>query len=80
MGSLTKTQDSMLWGMTTKGGSNNFGSIFHCTTSGAFTSVFSFDSTNGYYPNGDLLFANDGNFYGLTSKGGKHNKGTLFSL
>ena len=81
-GSLIQTKDSMLWGMTSAGGiidsGVGLGNIFHCTPSGEFTSVFSFDSIDGINPYGDLLLANDGNFYGLTSFGGKYGYGTLF--
>ena len=64
--------------MTDSGGVYHVGTIFHCTPSGIFTSMFSFDSIDGMNPYGDLFLANDGNFYGLTEYGGKHDYGTLF--
>lgn len=91
-GSLIQTPDGNLWGMTNKGGTydslqydslyyymnNGDGTIFHCTTSGTFVSVFKFNDSTGTAPYGDLLLANDGNFYGLTSSGGRYSLGTLF--
>lgn len=45
----------------------------------AFTSLFSFDGTNGDAPNG-LVQSTDGNIYGTTRYGGAHNWGTFFKM
>src|SRR5215218_3010189 len=68
------------YGMTTKGGSYNLGTIFAINPStGSFQNLWNFDSTNGATPRGCLLQAADGKLYGFTSRGGFHNNGVLFS-
>jgi uncharacterized repeat protein (TIGR03803 family) len=43
-----------------------------------FTTLASFDGTNGYYPYGGLVQATDGNFYGTTFIGGGY--GNVFKI
>jgi uncharacterized repeat protein (TIGR03803 family) len=57
-----------------------YGSIFRVTTNGAYSSLFSFSSTNGSDPEARLLAANDGYIYGSTYTGGISNRGTLFRI
>jgi uncharacterized repeat protein (TIGR03803 family) len=49
-----------------------------------FTSLFSFDDTNGQAPEGALIQATDGNFYGVTVEGGAncppYGCGTIFKI
>ena len=45
-----------------------------------FTTIFSFDSTNGANPSAGLIRATDGNFYGTTKKGGANGWGTVFKI
>ena len=45
-----------------------------------FTTLFSFDGTNGTQPVASLIQGFDGNFYGTTASGGTNNDGTVFSL
>ena len=42
--------DGNLYGTTTAGGSNNLGTVFQLTPGGSFTSLFSFNGTNGAEP------------------------------
>jgi uncharacterized repeat protein (TIGR03803 family) len=72
--------DGNLYGSTRDGGSNGngAGTIFRLTTGGAFTSLFSFDLTNGAAPQSALTLGPDGNFYGASTVGGKDFFGTLF--
>jgi len=72
---------SLLYGMTVSGGSHSVGNIFSYNSSnGAYNSLFSLDSANGYYPHGTVLMANDNKLYGMTSNGGAYNLGVLFSF
>lgn len=45
-----------------------------------FTTLVSFDATNGFNPDGSLVQGTDGNFYGTTAGGGPKNDGTLTTL
>jgi len=46
-----------------------------------FTTLFSFDSTDGQAPAGSLVQATDGNLYGATEGGGANgNHGTIFKI
>jgi uncharacterized repeat protein (TIGR03803 family) len=45
-----------------------------------FTTLFSFDKTDGGKPGAALVQGTDGNFYGTTNVGGAHNHGTVFKI
>jgi uncharacterized repeat protein (TIGR03803 family) len=45
-----------------------------------FTTLLSFDGTDGANSAAGLVRATDGNFYGTTSQGGANSDGTVFSL
>lgn len=45
-----------------------------------FTSVFSFDGTDGELPEAGLVQATNGNFYGTTAYGGANSDGTVFKI
>jgi len=44
------------------------------------TTLFSFNGTDGIYPNAVLVQGTDGNFYGTTGGGGTTNSGTVFKI
>lgn len=76
-------QSPRLWGMTTGGGANGEGTIFHVDADGTdFVKVFDFDETSGWGPEGGLCLAANGKLYGTTAHGGLGNTvaGTLFSF
>lgn len=62
---LVQGPDGSLYGASYYGGSSNKGSIFKVTLSGTFTTLVSFDGSNGQGADG-LMLASDGNFYGVT--------------
>jgi len=70
-----------LYGMTSKGGFNDLGTIFkikHDGTGYVKLEDFAY-SINGKWPNGSLLF--DGTFlYGMTVNGGTNGYGTIFKI
>jgi uncharacterized repeat protein (TIGR03803 family) len=82
---LAEGNDGKLYGTTTAGGTNNWGTIFRITTSGVFETLWNFDNPNQnrICPRGitsPLVKDKDGNFYGATKWGGTGNIGTIFKL
>jgi uncharacterized repeat protein (TIGR03803 family) len=81
---LVQGANGDLYGTTTSGGTNNYGTVFKVTTAGELTTIYNFCSqpscTDGNYPNGGLLLATDGSFYGVTNQGGAYNYGTVFKI
>ncbi|MFA6402639.1 MAG: choice-of-anchor tandem repeat GloVer-containing protein, partial [Salinivirgaceae bacterium] len=80
VGSLLQANNGLLYGVTSKGGMNDFGKLFEfntlsyqCSSKHEFYDLFS-----GAYPQGRLVQANNGKLYGLTESGGTNNSGTLF--
>jgi uncharacterized repeat protein (TIGR03803 family) len=72
-------RDAKLYG-TTEGTSLDFGSIFRVQTTGAGTTLYALDGTEGSLPDVGLTLASDGNFYGTTFEGGTANYGVLFRI
>jgi uncharacterized repeat protein (TIGR03803 family) len=77
---LTRASNGMLYGVTTNGGANGWGTVFSITTAGTLTTLHSFASTDGANPFGGLVQASDGNLYGTTSGGGRADQGTVFKI
>ena len=72
---------TFLYGMTTGGGANDFGTIIKIKPDGtAFTKLLDFDDTvTGKNPSGSLIL--DGSFlYGMTNFGGAYAGGTIFKI
>jgi len=77
---LTLGADGNFYGTTSQGGSNGLGTVFSVTPGGAFTSVVSFNGTNGANPYAALVRGSDNNLYGTTFAGGVNNRGTIFLI
>ena len=75
--SLIQGSDGNLYGATVRGGANNSGSIFRVTTSGSFTTLYSFSSTPG---NAWLVQAANETLYGIAVAGGFNRDGIAFTL
>jgi len=81
-----------LYGTTSEGGTgscsdgyeNGCGTVFELTPSpnGEWTEkvLYSFSGTDGYHPNGSLVFDTAGNLYGTTQIGGSGRWGVAFEL
>ena len=72
---------NFLYGMTSEGGANNFGTIFKLRTDGTgYQKLLDFAG----FPSSDEAFGNlifDGTFlFGLTATGGTNDRGTLFKI
>lgn len=77
--------DGFLYGTTYQGGTNGgplgFGTVFKVAQqSGATTTLFSFNGSNGSQPYAALTMGFDGNLYGTTLVGGSSNLGTVFRI
>lgn len=81
---LLQATDGDLYGASPSGGSEGCmagcGTLFKSTTSGTFTTLHFFDSTDGANPDAGLFQATDGSFYGTTHGGGTDSQGTVFTL
>lgn len=83
LGSLTlNTSNGKIYGMTSKGGRFNMGTIFECdSATGKCVVKYEFDDIfgngSGKEPAGSLTFF-DGKLYGMTTKGGANAVGTIF--
>lgn len=84
---LLQAANSEGYGMTQDGGTstacsgNPCGTIFRISGTGVFTSLVSFDNTDGADPEyGGLIQGSDGNLYGTTAGGGSHEAGTILKM
>jgi uncharacterized repeat protein (TIGR03803 family) len=78
-GSLIQA-DSILYGMTSLGGTNSIGCVFSIKADGSNFKLSSFSgATNGSTPKGSLIFVGS-QLYGLTSLGGANANGCIFSI
>ncbi len=75
-----------LYGTTSAGGSEGYGTVFELTPngSGGWSEVtlhnFGIVYTDGIYPYANLIFDDSGNLYGTTSKGGSEGHGAVFEM
>ena len=77
-GTLLRSVDNNLYGLTGEGGVNNKGVIFEFNPfTGTFEKKADLDSTTRY-PSGSLFQASDGKFYGMSPYGGSYEKGSIF--
>lgn len=78
---MVQDTDGNLYGTTAGGGtvSPGYGTLFKISSSGSFTSLYSFCSlancADGLGPRGKLIQASDANVYGITYEGGAHGGG-----
>ena len=72
--------DGLIYGMTSAGGTNGFGTAFRMTTSGTVTNFVLLDGVNGRSPLAGLVLAGDGNFYGTSQSGGTFGLGSIFRI
>lgn len=80
-GGLVIDKKGNLYGTTYVGGSAGLGTVFHVSSTGAFSTLYSFvDNAHGSHPNATLTLGPDGNLYGTTQYGGAANRGAVFEL
>src|SRR5579864_7242707 len=83
--SLIQGADGDLYGTAVSGGgTNNGGTIFKISATGALTVLYTFCSlsncADGYDPEGQLLQTANGDLYGTTINGGAYGHGTVFKI
>jgi uncharacterized repeat protein (TIGR03803 family) len=76
--------DGNYYGVTSAGGTADYGTAFKITPTGTFTVLHNFGdgsvTNDGLNPRGELLLASNGNFYGTTGGGGSAGSGTIFKM
>jgi uncharacterized repeat protein (TIGR03803 family) len=69
---------TLLYGSTVTGGSNNLGTVFSLSLTGAYKDLHNFKGTDGEFPLG--LVNVGGTLYGTAQRGGPDKNGTVFSM
>jgi uncharacterized repeat protein (TIGR03803 family) len=83
---LIADEHGALYGTTSQGGSNNYGTVFKLAppakgqTSWTPTVLYRFAGSDGASPYASLIADKQGTLYGTTSQGGSNNYGTVFKL
>jgi uncharacterized repeat protein (TIGR03803 family) len=80
-GGLVEDSSGNLFGTTTRGGTNNFGTVFEIPAGGTLTTLYNLcGCDDGTLPFAGLTLGSDGNFYGTTYGGGAKGDGTVFQI
>lgn len=80
-GKLLETESGLLMGTCSEGGSAGTGTIFSCTTSGAFTRMHSFSAaSDGGFPKTGITAGSDGFYYGVTEFGAGNGFGSIYRI
>jgi len=81
---LVQGIDGDLYGTTTYGGTYGYGTVFRVSSSGTWTTLWSFckevNCPDGGYPQAGLTLVFGGDLYGTTSGGGAHGYGEVFKI
>src|SRR6478609_9561584 len=80
-GNLIQGIDSLFYGTTSFGGTQNSGIVFSVDSRGKnFKKLHDFVGLDGTHPRNGLTQASDGTLYGTTFDGGINNYGTIFKI
>lgn len=82
---LVALRDGSLYGTTIQGGSSDDGVVFELSASGGTWTEnvlhsFAGPPSDGFYPEGGLVFDNNGNLYGITGRGGTTGNGIVYEI
>ncbi len=79
-GGLVQGADGYVYGTTSAGGPQDYGTVFRMDAAGNFGVLHYFNGFDGAAPSASLLQAADGYFYGTTASGGASYGGTVFRM
>ncbi len=80
-GGVILAGDGWLYGLTTRGGTNNQGTVYALAPDGTgYRALKHFQGSDGATPAGQLLDGGDGSLYGVTGQGGDSTNGVIFRL
>ncbi len=84
-GTLFFFTDGNIYGTTSTGGAQKFGTVFKLSTNGAFSTIHAFAGSDGGNPLAGLSGSANGRtingaMFGTTSSGGANNAGTIFAI
>ncbi len=80
-GLVAQARDGNLYGTSSTGGTNGFGTVYKITTSGTFQVIYAFTGgIDGAHPYGGVTLATDGKLYGTTFDAGTNGQGTIFKI
>ena len=83
LGDLFQASDGYLYGTTSRGGSNEYGTVYRLNSDGSGHTIlksFSFSRSDGGMPLGGVIEGPDRALYGTTSLGGSNFSGTIYKL
>jgi uncharacterized repeat protein (TIGR03803 family) len=81
LGGVIEDSNGNLFGTTYNGGASDDGTVFEVKAgSGTITTLASFNSTNGAFPEAGLIEDSNGNLFGTAELGGAPDKGTVFEV
>jgi len=81
IGRLMQTEEGLLLGTCSDGGTSGTGTIFSCSTEGDFTRIHNFSAAvHGGFPKTGLTDGEDGFYYGLTEFGAANGYGSLYRI
>lgn len=80
-GGVILAGDGLLYGLTTRGGLHNLGTVYVLAPDGSgYRTLKQFQGADGATPAGQLLDGGDGSLYGITGLGGNSTNGVIFRL
>jgi uncharacterized repeat protein (TIGR03803 family) len=80
-GGVVRDAAGNLYGTTSAGGPNSYGTVFKLDATGKETILYAFTGgADGEFPNTGLVRDGAGNLYGATELGGPNQSGTIFKL
>jgi uncharacterized repeat protein (TIGR03803 family) len=77
---LVQAHDGYLYGTTSSGGPNDFGTVFRLGPNGPVNVIRFLATTDGTSPVAGLLEGSDGKLYGTSVSGGSNGAGTVYRL
>ncbi len=77
---LIEASNGYLYGTCYSGGTDDAGTVFRISKTGAIKKLYDFVGTAGSYPHAGVIQASDGNLYGTAGGGGGDDSGSIYQL